>query len=339
MTYVSRSRFLSGIALAAGLLIPGLAGAATFTADELLRQYNIITFEKLTLNDEVEGRALTGGDLAMGQTAQLMFDKTANQAGFNDESVIGGNITGNGLNVQNGSNVTVRGNVTNQTLELNGHGTARIGGVLTANANQGTKLTNQAVTDPNFADRFPAAVQQTFVDASRSMAALGGVSAVFAGNQLVFGAAPTQGVTVYDVAFSTLASAAEFKFNLNGADTVIVNVTGAAGLIAANFVTGDTGFEDLADRVIWNFADATAVNLDRQMWGFLLAPLAHFNGANTNFEGTVVARSATTHGEMHSQTWKGNIPGPSPAPVPVPAALPLLGAGLAGLALLRRRRG
>lgn len=328
---------LTAAGLATALLVTP-ASAATYTADELLRQYNIITFDGLTLHDEVEGRALVGGGLVMANAAQLMFDKTANQAGFADESIITGNITGATLNVQNGSNITVGGNVSNSTLELNGQGTALIGGTLSANANQGTKRTNQWAADPGFGDRFPQDVAATFTATSDRLAALGGGQATVNGNQLVFGQTPTNGRSVYSIGFATLAAASEFKFDLNGADTVIINVTGTSGTIAANFVTGDTGFEDLADRVIWNFTDATTVDLDRQMWGFLLAPLAHFNGANTNFEGTVVARTATTHGEMHSQQWRGTLPGPVPAPVPVPAALPLLAAGLAGLALLRRRR-
>lgn len=329
-------------AIAVALLLPvaGVAEAATFTADDLLRQYNIIAFDDLTLNEEVEWRACVGGSLRMGQAAQPMFDRTANQPGFNDEGVIVGNVTGSTLNVQNGSSITAGGDVTSQTLELNGHGTAQIGGKLTANANQGGKLTRQATSGPDLAGRLPAGVEGAFTIASTDLSAPSGVAAEIVGSQLRFGARPGEGLTVHEIDFATLANASELRFDLNGARTVVINMTGTSGTIAANIVTGGTAFEDLADQAVWNFAAASKVTLDRQMWGFMLAPLAHLEGSGTNHEGTIVARSIVTHGEMHGQDWRGALPQADapPAAVPVPAALPLMLAAMGGLGLLRRAR-
>ena len=328
----------TGAAFIAGAVaLASPAGAATYTSEQLLRHFNLITFGDARTNQDVEGRLYVGGDLISGGM-QVNIVPTPSVLPF-DDAVIVGNVTGAQVNANNKADITVGGNVANTTLELNGGGTARIGGTLSANANQGVKLTQQATLDPDFADRFPLGVEAEFKATSASLASLAGVGATAIGNQLVFAATPnSDGLTVYDIDLSVFSSVGELKFDLSGANSVIVNVSGLGGTFSDNFVGGDTPFAELASKVVWNFHEATALHFDTAIWGTVLAPFAHVTNA-TPIEGTLVANTVDLKGEMHVRPWQGVLPnGETPAAVPVPAALPLLGAGLGALAFLRRRR-
>ena len=119
-----------------------------------------------------------------------------------------------------------------------------------------------------------------------ALAVLAGVGATAIGNQLVFAATPnSDGLTVYDIDFSVFSSVGELKFDLSGANSVIVNVSGLGGTFSDNFVGGDTPFAELASKVVWNFHEATALNFDTAIWGTVLAPFAHVTNA-TPIEGT-----------------------------------------------------
>jgi hypothetical protein len=84
---------------------------------------------------------------------------------------------------------------------------------------------------------------------------------------------------------------------------------------------------------LWNFVDATELNLASQFGGSILALNAAVTNSN-NIEGTLAAKSLTQYGEIHSQP-TNFVP---PAAVPVPAALPLFLSGLIGFFSLRRNR-
>lgn len=315
------------LAAVAAVVFPGVAGATSLKAWELLNQFNVITTGDLDTNQDVEGRAYVGGNL-IGGTKQVNIRTTSPVSAF-DDLVVVGNVTGGNVNLNNGGNATVGGDVTNGVFELNGHGTLRVGGKLTAVANQGTKLTNQTVFDPNFADRFPMDVAAELASGSAWFSGLGGGAATVSGNRLVFDTASAGGETVYNIDFSVFSTISEIDLKLAGADSVVINVTGAGGEIADNFLGGPFA---ASSKVLWNFAEATSLDLKTQFFGSILAPLATVTNV-TPIEGSLAARAAVLRGEMHLQPYE-----PVPAPVPLPAGLPLILGGLVALGMVGRRR-
>ncbi|WP_163070030.1 choice-of-anchor A family protein, partial [Acinetobacter nosocomialis] len=95
---------------------------------------------------------------------------------------------------------------------------------------------------------------------------------VIAGNRGTFNAVPNaSGVAVFNISAADLDKIGEIQFNLNGADTAIVNVSGANVTLNDNFLGGTQG---LGQHVIWNFPDAKTLNVTTAWGGSVLAPNA-----------------------------------------------------------------
>lgn len=312
--------------------------AATLTTQQLLTQFNSVTTGDVTISQEIEGRTYVGGNLTSKGGAQFDLRASQTAASSYDGLVVGGSVTGGGVTMENKSGATVGGNVANQNFELNGGGTLRAGGKITANANQGTKLSGQAGT-AGFSDRFIDDIGGTVAKTSAGLATLKGQDAKVSGNKAVFNAAATNGTTVYSVDFGLFSKISEIELDRNGATTVVINVSGAGGKLSSNFLGNSMAS---ARNVVWNFYEAKTLDFTTQFMGSVLAASANISNT-TPIEGSVIAKSATYNGEVHLQTFAGTLPVFSSqplgaTPVPVPAALPLLGSAIAGLAFIGRRR-
>jgi choice-of-anchor A domain-containing protein len=150
-----------------------------------------------------------------------------------------------------------------------------------------------------------------------------------AGNNEVISATPgANGVAVFDVTAAQLAQIPSYDFDLNGAKTVIINVSGTTVNFSANDESGTTG----ANNIIWNFYQAKTVNLGTQIAGTILATGATVSN-NNQIDGDLVAAAWTGNGELHDYAFTGNL-----SAVPLPGGLPLLGSALLALGALARRR-
>jgi len=300
-------------AAAMGVALAAPVSAAPLTTSEILRQFNLVTFGDVTGTSHVDGRALIGGDL---DSSWMVFNMHGAPASAYAALTVGGDITGSGVHVNNGGDVVV-GGAASTTVNRNGGGTLA--------QDQGT------AGIPDFAATLKAS--------SAALAEIAGVSpAIVNGNKAVFDTAPTDGLTVYSIDLSFFDLVNEIELALNGADTVVINVSGTSGTLQDNFL-GDSF--NAASNVIWNFYEATSLTFDRQFVGTVLAPYAAVTVTNNNIEGTLVADSAHIGGEIHQRPFAGTLPSADPTPpvaVPAPAALPVFLAGLAGLGLTARRR-
>jgi choice-of-anchor A domain-containing protein len=139
---------------------------------------------------------------------------------------------------------------------------------------------------------------------------------------------------VFNLTTSQLGAAANINFS-GSAKTVIINVRydGAVGTHGEKAFTINGNFNGagaLNDHIIWNFVDTTAVNF-RGWYGAVLAGTSDVS-AGSAMNGFLYAKDYLGNGELHDHPFQGALP------VPEPSGWAMMGVGLAGLALMRRRK-
>ena len=346
---MGRSKFLLAASLgAAAIAMPHQAQAQVVTGLDALRNWNLIVLGDLTSSSEVEGRTYVTGNLTGNSSNyQIKTPSNATVTGLPGLTVVG-NVTGGAKNLNNGSGAVVGGNV-DSGFNLNGAPqTVKVGGTIAnTNVNSNTVNSGLATSDPSFtADlQLQASVLDTSMHGlSQDLAALDANStATFSGNRATFNATPgTDGVAVFQISAADLDKIGEIQFNANGADTVVVNVSGKNITLNDNFLGGTSG---LGENVIWNFSEAETLDLSTAWGGSILAPDADAHTRNY-VEGSAVFGSLVQDGEFHLGTYGGSYNPPSnpgggggdPTPVPEPGTMLLFVIGAGGLLYVARRR-
>lgn len=316
---MTRLATLTAAALTAGAIATG-AIAAPMTTQDVLSQFNLVTFGNVSGTSQVEGRSLIGGNLT---SSWMVFNQSPKAAAPSAYAAltVAGTIKG-GVHVNNGGDAVVGGNF--DTLNMNGKGTATVAGTGTV---QGGPVVHQAVTIPSF--------EATLKESSAALAMLAGAQpSVVNKNKAVFNAAPTDGMAIYSLSLDFFSLVNEIELPSKGVDTIIINVAGKSATLADNFLGNAVA---AAPNVLWNFYEATSLIFDRQFIGSVLAPYAQVTVRNS-IEGTLIADSATINGKVGSRPFAGSLPEPEVTAVPAPAALPVFLVGLAGLAAAWRFR-
>lgn len=304
---------LSVAALAAAGL--GVITSPTLAAPEFFTDFNLVVTSNLQNNSQdVEGRTYVGGNLSGGSpTMAKNLTPAANFVGI-DTLVVGGNTSVGNINLQSGD--------------------YRRGGTRSGNLNK-NGVNQQEIVDANLASR-TANLASQMASTSAYLQGLAANSSVTlpSGGQpgaVKYNLAPVGGTAVFNVLASDV-----FNSNLiqqiellGSATTIIVNVAGTT----VNFNTGNFVGNWLNSGVrastIWNFYQATSINLDRNFNGAILAPLAHLQNS-TAIDGSVFVKSFTQTGEVHLPNFSQTNS------IPVPGAAGVL--ALSGLVVMRRRR-
>ncbi len=262
-----------------------LSGAADLDLEATLSTFNLVT-NLYSGNQEVEGRTFIGSNV-QGVTGQFGYDPAQDGTGF--------------------AELYIDGDLTNSTINLTPGDEARISGTASnTNVNNGTLVEN--ATD------LPAFDFQVFRDQSAFLANLTGEPADLSDqNNKRFGGAPNAvageadfgpNTRIVEVALQDLQSGG-YSIDVSQADTVIINVSGTSGTFQMNPL-GGTGF---AGNVLWNFYEATNINVNAVLAGHVLAPYARMSGFAGSGEGTVIADEVQlTNGELHQQPWAGEVP-------------------------------
>lgn len=312
-------------------LVPanGPVKAMPLSPEVSLETFSVIVFEDMNANSSVEGRTYVGGDLSGGSTTYFSQGNTLPVSNL-DALYVGGNVTGGFKQVNSSGDAQIAGNV--QNMNMNG-GTAFIGGTITGTVN-GSSVTGATVTLPD--------VQSGLVGLSSDLTALVANSGVVLnGNLATFEASPdANGVAVFDIldGDTFFSSIMEITFELNGATDVFINVGGTSILFEENFVAaGMNGVLPEADRTIWNFYEATNIDITRQFFGAVLAPNATVTNSQ-EISGNVVARNFNQGGQVRLPTFSGNLPHNTPVSEPHHALVLLAGLGALVAGRHRKRR-
>ena len=320
------------------------AQAAPASALEALQQFNLIAFGDVNSTSHVDGRSYIGGNLTGGDFVQhpastpasayagLTVRGNASNVTVNGlGAVVGGKLSGN---VINSGAAAVLGNSSN----VNFNNAAYVGGSASAtNFNGGriSDLANNAALLGQVAAATSTDLKATLSGLSDQLSHLSsaGSSVNINGNRVTFNAlADANGTAVFDLTAidAIIFSLGEFEFNLNNATTIIFNTDETTYNISANFLGGSATL--IGQKAIWNFYNATDLTLNSQFGGVVLATDAALENTQ-NIEGTVVVNSLTQSGEIHQQSFTGDVPEQK---LPEPGSLGLLLGSLALLALRRK---
>ncbi len=288
-----------------------VTGAVAPASGAFINQFNLIVTGDMSLTSEVEGRTFIGGNLSGGGTFGTMLTPSAAFADV-DVLLVGGNINVSNINLNAGD------------LRRSG---LRTGGV---NFNG---VGSQEFVDGSVAAMVPG-VAAELASTSGSLQALAANSTVTLPSDqpgpATFNAAPDAfGRAVFNINAAELFTSGLIQsigLNLNGATSLVINVTGANVNYnnGGNFV-GDWLTPAVRASAIWNFFEATSIQIDRNFNGAILAPQAHLTNT-TSIDGSVFVGSFTGNGEVHLPNYV----------VPAPGAAALL--GIAGVVASRRRR-
>lgn len=279
-----------------GAAVLGALASSAVAGSSLLYEWNLIVLGDVTSTAETGGRAFVGGNLA-GPASNWAYQLTPPAAWLGvDTLVVGGNITASNLNLQAGN------------LRLGGSPLGNI------NFNGGGHL----ISDPTVASQIPGMASELQATAA-SLAALETNSAVQIPQgqpgAAVFNAAPVNGLAVFSITADSLFSnglVQQIELNANGAAAIVVNVLGSNVVFNSGNFVGAWQSEFARANVIWNFIDATSIDLQRQFNGAILSPNAHLTNV-TNIDGSVFVGSFTQNGEVHLPNYTGYVPAPGAA--------------------------
>lgn len=253
------------------------------------------------------------------------------------------------VNLNGGGTVGLAGN-NYGTISLSGGSVSYTGAKGNMNLNGGataTQASSLSLAPPaSTLGSFASVFQTPLTNLSTQLNGVVANSAVTAANgAITFNAAPNaNGLAVFDINTSVFAPNSTVTINLDGATSVIINVS-VDSCVQSNCAfalpnslnfTDPTGY---AATVLWNFINATNLTFGNEFGGSVLAPLAAVTN-NSPIDGTLVAASYTGDGELHSYPHTGTIPTTTivstQVAVPEPTSLAIIASGLGALGTLRR---
>ena len=301
-------------AIALTIASAGAASAATIDPYNVLQHVNGVVFGSASTTADVQGQLIVGGSYH----GASMYDSppATAYAGYGALTVYGAD-SGNPINIGNGGNAYVAG-THGATIDFNSGGGHAAGHYLSSVPN--------TITD------FQTSLGG-YSTALSNLAANNGNVLPTAGNNEVIVAHPNaQGVAIFRITTTQLAAIPSYSINLNGATSVLFDVSGTSLNWAANLQAANA--DTLGKSVVWNFYQATSLTFQTQIAGTILAPLANVIN-NNQIDGALVAKTWTGYGELHDDLYTGHnfIATPEPGTW----AMMLIGVGAIG-GMLRAKR-
>ncbi len=317
---------LSLLSILGTALAQFLAAGAVQAQALNFQNYNVIVFNDLKTNSDIEGRTFVGNDFADTRSSSLGIHLLSTVTPSDRTFVVGNNlISGNPINLSRGS-LYIDGSTNGRAVNYNGGGST--------------------VVDHSI-DAQKTSIQAYALAQSQSLRSLASDSVV----SLPSGGQPgpvnysatagADGLAVFNVSAADVFNSNKIQQIGLSADLqtthIVINVSGTSvNWKDGNFV-GSFNTDYWQSHVLWNFYEATSIVLDRGFVGGILAPLATIE-TNHVIDGLVVANNLYTQGEVHLPSTSSNIAYEGHlAPVPEPGGVIFLVAA-AGLFLVARNR-
>ncbi len=265
---------------------------SVLTGLQILQQFNLVDFTNFSTNSDVEGRAVIGGDLTSSNSSTF----------FNNQPGGSGNQNAPASTFQA---LTVYGNVTNAiNINMNSGGSAYIGGSVNSGAhfnfNGGGSRVATTPTQ-SIADFKTAAFSLESQLANLSTS--GTVNASDFNNVTLTGGGGS--TAVFSISASALQTWHGMSLNLNGATSVIINVTGGTNINLTNGLNLNNGFTSHQHDIIWNFETATSVSVTGWQGAILAVDATVSNTSAVN--GAVIANAFVGSGELHQYVYDGVV--------------------------------
>jgi choice-of-anchor A domain-containing protein len=301
--------------------VPGIASASS-----VLYNYNVVTLGNFTENSHVNFNTFVGGDLYGGSNSVFsMTSGSSNPVGL----TIAGVNRAYDIKVNNGKNVVLTDAASNQgSIIRNGGG--------------------QIQYDSTLAQQ-KAAISSELASTSAAFKALASnqsAPVVTQNGQFTFTAnksTAVNGVAVFTLDGSKLSSqsiqngisiAGDYlSSDIKG---IIINVTGTSITHSQGNFNGAWNNDAVRTKTLWNFADATSLDLQKNFNGTILAYNANVTQGSTSIDSPVFAKTLVSNGEIHGPLYTGYVP--NVATVPEPASVVMAFMGMAFVAGAARRR-
>jgi len=322
-------------AIGTGRAEAALVGQSISTDIEALKEWNVIAFNNLTSYNHIDGRVFVGGNLTAGSNFTIQNNNVPTTTYGTGSLTVVGNASLNG-SVNAGGGINVGGNVSG-SFNNNGNNQVTYGGTNSASANN-TTFTSGG-TD------FISALASQSADIKASLTSLSANLSALASSALVaFDASDSNnqkltatgtGLLIYNMTeaeFEAIGQNSQLLITVPDGATLVINVAGVdIDLLGkVNRFTNDSN-------VIWNFYEATTVDIAQQFSGSVLGVFADITVGNAgNIDGTVVGNNIlqNANGEIHNNYFQGDLSSltVSTAPEPGTWLMLILGFGLVGAA-------
>ena len=254
------------------------SGSSGLSAATILQDFNTIVFNNASTQCDIEGASVIGGNFS---GATMYNNPTASVPTGYGALTVFGNTTGNSINMNDGGKAYVAG-TKGASINFNGGG---------------SYISSPGSSISSFSAPLIALSQ------SLSTLAATGTLPTTGNNEVIKATPGANGVAVINLTAAQLAAIPSYSINMNGASTLIFNVSGTSVTMNANDESGTTG----ANNIIWNFYNATSVSLNTQIAGTVLAPTATVTN-NNQIDGVLVANAWTGSGEIHDYQFTGTLP-------------------------------
>jgi choice-of-anchor A domain-containing protein len=335
--------------IAAGLIMAAapmpapaaLVGQSISTGIAALKEWNVVSFNNFSSYNHVDGRVFVGNNFTAGGNFGILNNGIPATQYGTPALTVGGNAALAG-SVNAGGGISVGGDVSGN-FNNNGNNVVSYGGSSTAFANNttftdlGPSFTNTLISQKND-------IKASLTSLSSNLAALANTGGVTVGgdsnNQTINVSGSGLQVLNWSEALFEGTSNQQLLVTLPSDATLVINVAGTN----INF---DRNFNTFAndERVLFNFYEATSVNIGRQFSGSILGVFADITGGNSgNIDGSVVGNNVVqnANGEIHNNYFQGDLSGVGGgvvvAPEPSTWGLLILGFGLVGAMMRTRRR-
>jgi choice-of-anchor A domain-containing protein len=321
-----------------------LVGVSNSTGIAALQEWNLISFGNFTSYNHVDGRVLVGGNFTAGNNFTIQNNNVPASSYGTGALTVGGSAQLRG-SINAGGGIDVGGSVSGN-FNNNGNNVVTYGGSNSAFANN-TSFQQGPVDFTSTLNSQTNDIKQSLVGLSQNLAALANTGNVALGgdqnNQTL--TVTGSGLSVFNMTEAEFEGASQNQqllVTLPSDATLVINVAGTDIDFNRNFnrFSGD-------NRVLFNFYEAETIDIGRQFSGSVLGVFADITGGNSgNIDGTVVGNNVwqNANGEIHNNYFQGDLSGVgssgpvSTAPEPATWAMLILGFGLVGAMLRRRRR-